>query len=589
MNKAALLITLVILVSFVAAQAPPSQDFDANKAYAWLVSSGSNGNYENSVVTTAFATLALRSLASADAQVYAQQGLTWIKTQEDTEKHCWPKGGCTVKDTAFAIKVLDEFGEDTGAAEEWLRKSLTPALKDNWLLEIITSANGTCKIAYFKDNSKEVSLPVEGHGSYSKFPTCSYQTFLDINSCLGESNLVNNNPLLELTVNCNDLGPGTILALIYRSANTFNIIKNAASAKDRLVIDNACFTKSGSGSCDFDSSLFATWILSEMNSDVKSLLYLKERADSFRTLDNTMLYLSVTDQESKDFYLNNLKQKQRIDGSFDKNIEDTAFALLALDAASASEESTKAVDWLKSKQDIEGSWENNRYKTALVLYAAFQGTAVTLIPPSVVPGIPPASCDNNGICDGLETSSTCPNDCTSNDVCFVDNRCSSEFGETYLNCEDDCSCGDGVCDDAEQIDGSCEIDCAFEEPDTQLPTAVCGNNIQESGEECDGSDDLACPGTCQTDCSCEQEKSNTWLWIVFFLLLTIVIIGYFTYRKTHPVEEQKPFPPLKTKSSSPTQTFIPPPTTFQSQSKSKVENELDRSLREAEKILGKYK
>lgn len=40
----------------------------------------------------------------------------------------------------------------------------------------------------------------------------------------------------------------------------------------------------------------------------------------------------------------------------------------------------------------------------------------------------------------------------------------------------------------------------------------CGNNLLESWEECDGLDDLACPGECQTDCTCPAVGTSGWKW-----------------------------------------------------------------------------
>ncbi len=76
--------------------------------------------------------------------------------------------------------------------------------------------------------------------------------------------------------------------------------------------------------------------------------------------------------------------------------------------------------------------------------------------------------------------------------------CDIAQGETYLNCPEDCGCGDdNVCDAAEAADGSCPDDCR------------CGNN---RCDEYAGESSETCPQDCQPVCGddlCSMEEFFT--------------------------------------------------------------------------------
>jgi len=97
-------------------------------------------------------------------------------------------------------------------------------------------------------------------------------------------------------------------------------------------------------------------------------------------------------------------------------------------------------------------------------------------------------CNYNGRCDLVfgETCVNCPNDCYSWNICCGDAVCDSGAGENVGSCPTDCSCGDGVCNFHENCI-SCPSDCS-----SPLGTC-CGNHI------CDDSENIE---NCRRDCSC---------------------------------------------------------------------------------------
>ncbi len=566
-------------VSIVLAQ----QQFSANNGFAWLVAHGQDGNYGSDIPTTAFAVMALKASGQPD---HAEAGLAYIRSQEDAAKHCWPKDGCKTKDTAFALWVLDSYGEDTADGEAWLQKSITAALRDNWFLEVITTNNGTCRISYTKSDAttqtqRDVAV------SQGKFPSCRGNfpsTFFELNTCL-ENNLLASNPGVSLDVNCNELGPSTIISVIYNSGNKYYLIKEAATSRDVVAIENGCFGEAAKSSCSSDSSLFANWALREIDSDVRVSLWLKNNYDSLRVADNALLFLA-SDEQARQHYLRQLKSLQRNDGSFNNQVFDTAAAVLALKDAQSTTELDAAVNWLKSKQAADGSWENNLYKSAFVLYSAFGSASVAL--PPIGPGGPELGFCGDGTCDPDENSNDCPIDCpaTREGPCVENGVCDVSFGENSQNCGQDCSCGDGMCDSSED-EQSCSRDCRGS------AEQECGNNVVEGTEECDGSEDAFCPGRCgapgtSNACGCQAEEGGGFPWWIPIVLVLAVVIAIVLY-----VKMKKP-PTRGSATTRPDFGFMPKPPVQpparkipQSTVRSKVEDELEKSINEAKKLFKK--
>ena len=574
-----LVVTLCFLVIFsvsIKAQTTPNTPHvDPNKGFQWLVQQCPNGNCQDDIITTAFYALALRDSGALD---HANLALNYIKSQEDTSQHCWPIGSCQIKETAFAIWVLNEFGEDTSAAESYFKNALSvdPGLKNYWYLEVMTTNNGTCKISYDKaGNNVQKDVPV----AQGNFPACSQSpvsTFFDLNACL-EPNLLNQYPALELDVNCNELGPSTTLGVIFTSGSAYYIIVKSDSPREIVTIKNGCFGATSKSSCSIDASLFTNWLLFAGGSDLSVDLFIKNKYDKFKTIDNAMLYLSTNDP-MKQQYLKDLIALQRNDGSFNKQVFETAMAILALKGSSESQALAHAASWLESKQNSDGSWEDNPLKTAAALYAAFSGAAINLPPPSVIiPGPEPAFQCGDNVCDPeTENAQNCPDDCE----------------QRTSTCPQDCSCGDGICDNQELVASSCSQDC-------QQPSAVCGNGIIEGNEECDidsatgFGEDAQCQGECQSDCSCPQEKKSGfpwWISIVIVVLLVGVILFYLKFRnppKTQGSRKPSEFPFMQQQPAPRSPPPMPRPSASPPAKKSRVEEELDKSIEEAKKLLKK--
>ena len=621
---------------------------NTTEAFLWLLGQSNEGNYNDDVVITS---IAMMALDRADLDTYAEKSLTWLRSKEDDE-HCWPEGNCRVKDTAFALLALKQLGEDTSEGEEWLTNAQTIALTGKWWLQISTENTGTCKVSYYKDDkSVEKTITVDA----GTFPGCRGDTWFDIDDCM-EPNLLSKKASLELDINCASLDISPILSIIYNSGNTYYLTDEAYASRAKVRINNGCFGTSSKGACNYETTLYTNWILKELQSEINTDLWLKD-SDNYNVIDpmdNSVFHLT-TEEVS---YLDNLKAQQRNDGSWELNSYITALSILAMKQTGGSQtEIDAAITWLDTRQGNDGSWDSDLLNTAFVLYAAFSDAAVTLPKCDqewecdtwsnckndeqtrtctcdctagvgcLGSGLESRECETNktcveqdgeicsstetcdgkwldatdtsrccskkcstptggycgnGVCDPEETPNTCPDDCGQG-ICIVNAVCESEFGESSKNCPEDCK----------------EDVSAREEEE-----AECGNNIVEGYEECDGTDDSTCPNRCTSYCECEERKGSlAWLWFLIILLL-LVAGGYYLHKKggfgdIFNLMKKKPSTPKKPdfrpftsqlEARKPTVSYRPQPQSLRRRTphkKTRLEQELDESIKEAKKLLGK--
>lgn len=141
-------------------------------------------------------------------------------------------------------------------------------------------------------------------------------------------------------------------------------------------------------------------------------------------------------------------------------------------------------------------------------------------------GVPTAEECGDGVCEGDEDATSCPEDCPG-EVCG-DGVC--EGDEDATSCPEDCAtteCGDGVCE-GDEDETSCPQDCVVtqcgddvcngDETPYDCPEdcaiGICGNGICDAGEESDCPEDCGAdhcgngicegnenPATCLVDCA----------------------------------------------------------------------------------------
>jgi len=584
LSRLFVVITVFLGMIYSALAADPA-GFDPVKGYEFLASKNENGRYEN-VVTTAVAAVAFKD---AGAIAHADQALRWLKEQEDDTRHCWPKGSCKIKDTAFALWSLNEFGENTEAGEEWLKSTLIPALRNNWYLQIVTTNNGACRISYPGPNGREEEMIQVDAGTFPQCSAAPSNTFFDLNQCLRVRDVVATRSSVDFDINCVDLGASSVISIIFNSQNSYSLVQQATTDRYQAVINNGCFSDNPSDStCSKDASLFTNWILSQLAASANVEIWLKTVYDPLKPLDNALFAMATKNNQQT--FITALTRTQRNDGSFNNEVYETAFAILALKKAGSTAELNAAVEWLKTRQQSDSSW-GGAQNTALVLYAAFSNVPVSLPSPGGGNGHNNERRCGDNICNGDETIESCPQDCeTISSNCNENNVCEVSGGEDSDNCSADCYCGDNICDDYERSSNACSTDCSSQSQE------FCGNDIVEGTEECDGADDGVCPGLCTLSCTCEAESSSGGgKWIIFlivFLLLGSAIFFYIRGKAKNagrsvgkPSQEYRPFTSQLEKAQPQQQKMNWPSTA--SSAKSKIEDDIDKSLEEAKKLLKK--
>jgi hypothetical protein len=585
LSKIIIFLVMLSLLSLTVIADNQTQTFDPSGSFNWLIQHCEAGHCKDStsdIMATAFYAMAMKS--SGYSNSYGQAAVDYLLTQKDDKDACFPKSRCNVKDTAFGLWALSNYGEDTVGMEDYIKSKLVSGLKENWWLQIITNAeNKTCTIGYPYEGAMEQENVVVDKGT---FPDCKEgqpETYFDLNDCL-KSKLLDLNPAIELTIDCSNIGSGTKIVIIYNTGSEFYLTEEATTSKYQTQIENACHTVNSA--CDKDTSLWSNYILHAKRSDLSTNLYLFTEYDNLAPIDTSLLYLSTQDTEKQNKYIEELKNLQRLDGSFNTNNFQTAIAVLALHASASTEEVSEAIKYLESSVRSDGSWDGSVLTTAAALYTAFSGASVTLEPMPIGPGIPDGPTCGDGYCDLTETTYSCPDDCKEDEICVVNGRCETEVGETAENCPLDCV--------------------AYIPPENQ---ETCGNDVREGYEECDGFDDSGCSQDyyCTSQCECapnfepiKESKGFGWL-ISIIIVLALVIVAYIFYSKHHKTHG-KPSKPFSTGSNFGPRS-APPGRGFQSSKRSypaarqqsrrtsskstRSELELERSLKEAQKLLGK--
>ena len=528
------LIIAILLTYPIYAESTPEE------GYQWLIARGNNGSY-GTIFETAIATLALDA-AGWDTT----KEINFLMSNRNANQFCWPKTSCTVKDTSIVLKALFEHGDNIDEGLAWLEnaKSATE-LNGNWYLQIKTDGSSICKIDYTKNNetTRNVQL-VNG-----RFTQCQNSTWLNLKTCF-DSTLIRNFPNPEFKVQCNELD-NAIISLIFNRGSDYYLLANEQGRQADVDIRNECFGLNFKSPCNYESSLYASWILKD-GKDRNIPFYLEREYNKANNFHNAFLGLI----QGSDPYIAELINRQGSRGSWDFNEFNTALAVLAIKDTQYQDNIEKAQEWLLKEQLNDGSWNNNIIDTAIVLYSAFADTVIL----DDIGENPPCrrgyglcadglcrldcsgnltNCNNNNVCNVGE-GCTCldcarqQDSCSSGlfcdpsfgicdvptdvcgqglilcedgicrtsclEVCNLDDTCDINEGEDFENCEEDCSCGDNICDDREDYLDSCEVDCG----DTS--TDSCGDGICQDFEKKENVCEIDCEISEDVDALCSNGK-----------------------------------------------------------------------------------
>ncbi len=425
-----------------------------------------------------------------------------------------------VKDTAMAIVALEHAGKDIADSVTWLMSQSQTPTDLIWYFEQDSNEESACNINY-DANAYDIIV-----GENKK---------IDKNAglCLtrAESNF-----WLEVSPDCfeKDLmiscDKDFIATLLYKNklSSTFYVLEGTDEAlayeSITLSVNSKCF---GSGSCDYESTLWATYALLKTKHNFEEYIpYIIAMSDTNeRYLPEAFVYILTNYPD----YANQLVASQKLGDYWEatrtanNRYYDTSLALIAL-GSSTTPQTTKAKKWLLHNQgQSNGCWQTVK-DTAMVLWA--------------LTGKPGRSSGGGTIVRCFDAGYFCipRNEClpTSDDVgnnyhcrsdsetcCMSENlkTCSEYGGE---QCSDDELC-DGVERESTDISECCTGTCKDRLTQTECEdeSYTCMNSCPDGREtpnyDCDGAQ--VCCGAEEDDD--EEGGSLMWVWILIILILIV--------------------------------------------------------------------
>lgn len=451
-----------------------------------------------------------------------------IEDQKKANENCWPKSGCTLKETSQVLLAYQKIGKDTSGIENWIMaKNSTPSELD-WYLEIdVTDHIPTqCKVTYDGtartvnvlsdmrlDGSLGSCLSVSSSGYWLKIKESCIDKQFDV--------LCNENFLTTLLYQRKSGGT------VYVSSETHSAVSLGTTSEK---INARCFKSSTS--CDYEGSLWATFALDSKNKDVSKftpyLIALSQ--DNTKYFPSAFIYKLTETGDSFD----NVAQLQK-QGKFWEMIAtpygryyDTSIGLLGFQGTEF-QEAKNAKDYLLSIQSKEGCWNNNNIRdTAFILASGWPragsgggsgGGSTELCTSASYTCSAPYACTSAGgfvkqeyICGGQLICCTvnpamqkCAEKggivCTPSQSCSISVITSLEGG-----------CCTGTCNDI-QSEYTCE------ETNKGSCRAACSTtNEVEIDETCSGAQ------VCCQRVENPPSSTNWWIWILIFLILIVIIV-----------------------------------------------------------------
>ena len=594
----------------------------------WINKTAIDRNWELSIDELTYSILAL------SANNYnVQKGIEELKSRKSGDGSF----GNKVYDTSLAIITLNENKEDVSSSVNWLlQQQIKAQSQGSWLIEIKTEQSGSCSVSLsdtdpvsFNIEENRVSCDSDGDGD-------GFGSWIDLERCAG----FNLDRTEEVLVNCNNLGNADIY-LIYNLDNDYYLIDEKFNTNQaRLLLENAYFG-------DYESTAYASLALKMIgkSDNIYSLSYLRSNLRQNDILQRTFLYILTGDKVYSDW----LSRKQNnLTGSWDGNVFNTAFSVMALGKNSAV--GSKGAEWLRGEQNVNngtsryGSWNNDLRDTSFVIWSVFSEGSRVIIPNdnnytsnytnnNYTSGVcgnyirdPDEDCDaryaSNGdfiegddIRCGLSEKCVKPGEqgeCTcrglgpiTEEPCQSDEECTSSrqyCDQDTQTCKDKECTSDEDCDTPNEVCNLRTFECEIETNGGEECTEECEEGFRCIDKEC-----VEIPNYCTDNENCDKgeecdisinrcvpkEGKFPW-WIITILVLAIagiVILYALKKRSNKPkaapanVFERGERPQMRPSFS--TQQSRQEPVQRRDIYDERIESELDKSIRRAKELLGK--
>ncbi len=472
-----------------------------------------------------FGTLALGSKKNLD---------DIIESKKRPNDNCWPKEGCTLKDTSQVLMAYDRINKDSSKINSWISaKNSTPS-ELNWYLEIDINNHvpAQCTLKYDGTERKiqiNDEMKIEGSpGNCLSVSSSGYWLSIRDN-CVDK----------KFEISCQE---DFVTTLLYQRSNGGTVFvssetHSAPSLGTTSELINAKCFKTGAN-CDYEGTLWASLALQGAGEDVSAYIpyLIALSGDNQKYFPSSFIYMLRDSRDADEQYGEILQlQKQNkyweMIGTPYNRYYDTSLAMLALEGTSTNE-LLNARNYLVTIQEENGCWNSNNIRdTAFVLYSGWPEDKV-----STGGGDTPSveSCEGAGhYCESRLSCIDSRGDILNNFACSGPKICCS------IKAVDDETCkekGGEICIAGEECsvtkvqaaDGACCLDkCRIIEENTCEATnagvckSSCSDNEEEISESCTGG--YIC-------CKEKPKKEGSWFWIIVLILLIIIVILAIIFR-----------------------------------------------------------
>lgn len=523
-----------------------------------------------------------------------QPAATKLKNYLDS---CAAANNCNNKDAALAIWALKESKDSSAtleAATNWLINSRTifapDTDADDWLVQIISSTSGNCVV-----NNTEARLDK------------TVQVSADYTPWISVKDLVTQNTN-DLVIDCSSLNSTVNSISLIKKKTISNVvnyfireeIQNQKSVTVQLGV--TCWGATYRSICNQDITSYVLLALSKQGKNPDPSWLEQQKSSPFHA---AVLYELTKNQ----IYISELQASQSSSGFWqpvDVGTASLIYSFMPQEHASAK----KALAWIQSQRAQEGCWPApsnlcNLKSTASAVYSTQQAgqqenvtssqaqTDITELEDCDEPCLDkdgcicPANCKRQSIvedetCEGPKITARQPigTYCITESVCDGQldelGRCIDIPGDSCPKVGDGLECNnDGFCD---ALEGCSCTDCSDQ--------AECTLVDEKEKKELDKKD--------KGEKIEDEEGTSTLFWLLMVIAALIALVGgsYLAYKKGLIKFKKKPTPEYKPRMKTPqelkTQQSYQPkmrPAQKQHPVKKFLNNELDKSIDELEKIL----
>ncbi len=457
-----------------------------------------------------------------------------IASEKKTNEACWPKNGCSIKDSAQVLIAYDSVGENIKSIKDWLLSKSQSAKDLIWYLEMDIQNHypSECTISYDQKESKiriNNDMKLEGNpGSCFEISYGGYWLKVS-DKCLEK----------EFSISCDE---DFVTTLVYQKSigNTVYISSETHSSvslgttTEKVV--SRCF--STGTKCDYEGTLWAALALSKTgeSSDAYLPYLLSSSGENQRFLPSAFNFILTNGDENYNELVQNQKLGKYWDvvGSPYNRFYDSALAMLAL-SGTGSGELESAKNYLLSVQTKDGCWNNNNIRdTAFILYSAWPRNGKINIAGRELCGTQGYYCEAENACleiDGINLNEfECGNFrevCCSKKV--VEANCNEKRG---IVCSYNQKCTGRI---ESSSDGSCCIDGGCENIQNEnlcvlsdgVCKSSCSNDEEDIGESCSNPADACCVVKIEKP---ESPGGISIIWIIMLIILILLIIVGIIYR-----------------------------------------------------------